>query len=280
MAKLTRKIWIGIGAVAIASAPGVSRVEAQHGQHHGSAAKDGAVKQKEPGPATATSQQGGEAYLTEGRPKDSRIFYYRSIALMRGHLLVGDELIARGLWDDALPHFLHPTEELYDQIAPYMKGQGIAPFDTQLKALAQTVKAKKKGAYEQARGVVHARLDKALDAARRFMSPMRTFTLKTIVEVLKVAQSEYEAALEEGKFTKPVEFQDSRGFVWYAQRMFESVVADEGKTKAQIVEQIRKAFAELKAAWPAPLPPPAPLVAVEAVGQHVARIEELIGKLE
>ncbi len=280
MIKLTRKIWIGIGAAAIAGTSIAIPAAAQHGQHQGVAPKATPAKEKEPGAAATTSQQGGEAYLTEGRPKDSRIFYYRSIALMRGHLLVGDELIARDRWDDALPHFLHPTEELYDQIAPYMKGQGIAPFDAPLKALAQTVKAKKKEAYERARDIVLARLDRALDGARRFMKPMRTFTLKTVVEVLKVAQSEYESSIDDGKITMPVEYQDSRGFVWYAQDMFERVARQLPKSKAGEVEGIRKEFAELKTAWPEPIPPETPILTVQVVSDHVARIEQLAAKLQ
>ena len=46
-----------------------------------------------------------------------------TLALIRGHLLVGDELVKAGQWDAAMPHFLHPTEELYggikDKVADY-----------------------------------------------------------------------------------------------------------------------------------------------------------------
>src|SRR5262249_51124029 len=176
---------------------------AQNPSHAGHQPSD---RQSPPAAASATAAEGGEAYLTDGGPKDTRIRFYRDIALMRGHLLVGDELIAKGMWDEALPHFLHPTEELYALLEKYLKLHHIPPFDRDLKALAQAVKAKRKGAYEGRLRVVDQRLTTALAAAKRFMTPpVRTFTMKSAVAVLRAAQSEYEEAIEDGKFVKSVE---------------------------------------------------------------------------
>jgi hypothetical protein len=209
--------------------------------------------------ATTSATEGGEAYLTDGGPKDTRIRFYRDIALMRGHLLVGDELIAAGLWDEALPHFLHPTEELYGSLEKYIKLHKITPFSRDLQALAQTVKAKRKGAYEERVKVVDQRLKGALDTAKRFMTPpLRTFTVKTAVAILRVAQSEYEASIEEGKFVKPVEYQDSRGFVWQSERMFTAIAGELKGIDAAGLAQIRADFERLKQAWPGLLPPPTP----------------------
>ena len=66
------------------------------------------------------------------------------------------------MWDEALPHFLHPTEELYGGMEKYIKLHNIRPFRLELQALAQAVKAKRKGAYEQALKVVDQRLERAL----------------------------------------------------------------------------------------------------------------------
>src|SRR5262245_24592940 len=142
MAKLTRKLWLSIGAVGIVSAPLPPFAAAQDAQHKAhQPAKSGASQA-----ASSSASEGGEAYLSDGGPRDTRIRFYRDIALMRGHLLVGDELIAKGLWDEALPHFLHPTEELYGLLEKYIKLHQITPFDRDLKTLAQAVKAKRQGA--------------------------------------------------------------------------------------------------------------------------------------
>jgi hypothetical protein len=270
MAKLTRKLWAGVGAASLVGASLTGATNAQDAAHK-------AHSQPPPGQkATADPKaggEGGEAYLTDGGPRDTRIRFYRDVELMRGHLLVGNQLVELDLWDEALPHFLHPTEELYGLMEKYIKLHRIQPFSRELKALAQTVKAKRKGAYEQALKVVDRRLDGALAVAKRFMTPVRTFTVKSAVEVLRVAQSEYEESMEAGKFVKPVEYQDSRGFVWQAERMIEGAAPELAKLDAESLARIRGSIAKLKAAWPAPMPPQAPVLEVGQISAIISDIE-------
>jgi hypothetical protein len=268
MAKLTRKIWVGIGAATIAAASLAHRAVGQEHKTHAPAK----ATDTETGTAASTPAEGGEAYLTDGGPTDTRIRFYRDIELMRGHLLVGQQLIDLGLWDEALPHFLHPTEELYGLMEKYIKLHNIPPFRRQLQALAQTVKAKRKGAYEQALKSVDKGLDGAMAVARRFMTPLRGFTARTAAEVLKVALGEYESSIEGGRFVKPVEYQDSRGFVWEVERMIEGASAELQKADPEALARIRTALVKLKSAWPAPMPPPEPLL---EVGQMSALISEI-----
>ena len=188
-------------------------------------------------------------------------------------MLVGGQLIELGLWDEALPHFLHPTEELYNLMEKYIKLHNIRPFRRELEALAQAVKAKRKGAYEQALKAVDQRLEGALNVAKRFMSPLRGFTARSAAEVLKVALSEYEGSIEDGRFTKPVEYQDSRGFVWRAERMFEGAAAELTKVDADALARIRVSLAKLKTAWPAPMPPDAPVMQPGEMSALVSDIE-------
>lgn len=270
MARLTRKLWIGIGAVTIAGAPLAGGAAAQdaHKAHQG-AQPPAADK----GPATTDPTQGGEAYLTDGGPRDTRIRFYRDVALMRGHILVGGQLIDLGLWDEALPHFLHPTEELYGGMEKYIQLHSMRPFRRELQALAQAVKAKRKGAYEQALKVVDQRLGDALDVAKKFMRPLRGFIVRSAAETLKVALGEYEQSIEGGRFVKPVEYQDSRGFVWEAERMIEAAAPELAKVDADALARIRTALAKLKAAWPAPMPPDAPILQPGAMSALISDIE-------
>jgi hypothetical protein len=155
----------------------------------------------------------------------------------------------------------------------YIKLHNMQPFGRELQALAQTVKAKRKGAYEQALKPVQQRIEAALKVAKRFMRPERTFAIQSAIEVLRTAQSEYEGAMDNGVFTKPVEYQDSRGFVWRAERVIEAAAkAGPRPLDAASLAKVRGAFARLKAAWPAPLPPPKPLL---EVGQMSALISEI-----
>ena len=268
MGTLTRKLWVGIGAVTLAGGAITGPGEAQEHKAHAAAPSTEAGKAS----ATRSPAEGGEAYLTDGGPKDTRIRFYRDIELIRGHLLVGQQLIELGLWDEALPHFLHPTEELYGALEKYIKLHGIAPFRRELQALAQTVKAKRKDAYEQALTGVERRLEGALAVARRFMTPVQSFTARAAAEVLKAALGEYVSSLDGGHFGRPVEYQDARGFVWVAERMIEGAASELGKVDAEALARMRNDLARLKAAWPAPMPPPAPPL---EVGELTALIEDL-----
>jgi hypothetical protein len=167
MTKLTRKLWVGIGAATIAGASTLGGAAAQHGGHKA----DPSAKAPTDEAAAKDPAQGGEAYLTDGGPRDSRIRFYRDLSLIRGHIRIGTQLVELGLWDEALPHFLHPTEELYNGMEKYIKGHNIRPFKLELGVLAQAVKAKRKGAYDQAQKVVDQRITGALDRARKFMTP-------------------------------------------------------------------------------------------------------------
>ncbi|KAB2911375.1 MAG: hypothetical protein F9K29_22705 [Hyphomicrobiaceae bacterium] len=271
MARLTRKMWVGIGAATLvgASVAGSASAQAPAHKSHGAGQAPPAGRG-----AVGTAAEGGEAYLTDGGPRDTRIRFYRDIALIRGHLLIGSELIALDMWDEALPHFLHPTEELYGLLEKYIKAHKIRPFRLELQALAQAVKARRKGAYEQALKVVDQRLKGALDTARRFMTPgFAGYTARTAAEMLKVALSEYEGSLEDGRVAKPVEYQDSRGFVWEAERMVEEAAPELARTDAVSLAKIRAALAQLKTAWPAPMPPAAPVIEPGKLSALISDIE-------
>lgn len=268
----TRKVWIGIGAATFVGAS-VGGASGQHAGGHKAATPQGSPESAKSTPAGMqtggmVAPQGGEAYLTDGGPRDSRIRIYRDIALMRGHLLVGAELIEQGAWDDALPHFLHPTEELYVVMSRYIKAHKITPFDKQLLALGQAVKAKNKAAYAQAAMVVDQRLTNALTSFRRFMQgpPFTSYTAKTLIEVMKVAKAEYEASIENGQFVKPVEYQDSRGFLLYTEQVLEAQAKDYAKIDANKLAELRAILTDVKRAWPSPVPPTRPVMSPSEVG--------------
>ena len=89
-----------------------------------------------------------------------------------------------------------------------------------------------------------------------------------------MALSEYEASIEDGRFAKPVEYQDSRGFVWEAERMIDGAAAElaEGGRRRHS-RKIREDLAELKTAWPAPMPPEKPILEPGKMSALISDIE-------
>jgi hypothetical protein len=299
------KIWAGLSSVVLATSPAALATAAPgpstedkpvqiaqakghggEGGEHGAKAHGGEKRPDskaraggeggEAGRAAAAGSGGeggeaGEGGASANLPPTLRL--YRDIELIRGHLQVGNELIEAGLWAEALPHFLHPQEEIYGGISGQLKSIGVSPFLTTLKSLAQTVKAKNKEAYAKARASVDERLavvEKAVQAKESNWSP---FALESMLEVLQTAADEYEEAIEGGRISNVVEYQDARGFVFEAERLFESIADELAKKDASATEVIRTALNDLKSAWPTLQPPSSPVKDLGAVLADVSKIE-------
>jgi hypothetical protein len=257
----------GDGAVSAPSAIHWAGGEAGHAQH---------------GAATMTAGAGGEGGEGGGEkgaaaPAESQIDpavrFFRDIALIRGHLTVGDELVQAGRWDDALPHYLHPSVEIYGGIKGDLKTYKVRPFESALKALAQTVKAKKKEAYGPALALVREQLAGAEAAVKSTRTDWPGFVVAVALETLKSATDEYGEAVSNGAIAEAVEYQDSRGFVWEAERLVQSVAPDLKAKDADGFAAMQADFTALKEAWPTPVPPARAVKDTSDVLSGVARIE-------
>src|SRR5215471_4427813 len=204
------KIWLGVGACVVIGAgaasggqltaeavPGVLRAPATDtavarvhagrivvAQH---SAGDHAAKDKEAG-------EGGEGKGLANLPPD--LAFAVRIALLRGHLLVGDELVKQQQWNAALPHFLHPGEELYGDIKDQLADYNVPPFDAALKTLADVVKAKKGSDYAKALRAVNdalAAADAGMKAKQQANWP--GYVVEAAIETIKTAPNEYQQAI-------------------------------------------------------------------------------------
>jgi tetratricopeptide (TPR) repeat protein len=286
------KIWVGIGAAVLAGTPvatgtALSANPAMHETHaHGTghpvllaqAKSHGEMGASGHGATPATTAGGEGEGAKSGENLAPALRFYRDIQLIRGHLGVGDELVQSGRWADALPHFAHPTEEIYSRLGNDLKTYDIAPFAVALKALTQTVKAKNKEAYARALQTVNERLVTADRNVKAKEANWTYFALETALEVLKEASEEFEKAYEGKTLKLAVEYQDSRGFVWAAEKLVESVSAALAAKDAEGLKAIRAAFADLKNAWPAPMPPKEPVKDYGEVLADISRIELQLGR--
>src|SRR5262249_37905689 len=214
--RTSRKIWLGVGAfVVVETAATAALAPLVAGTPSGLSARrvepaDGLAmdriliaQQAEHG------QDAGEAGEAESvaRLPPNLAFGVR-IALLRGHLLVGDELVRQQQWNAALPHFLHPTEEIYGDIKGELGEDGVPPFDAALKTRADVVKAKKGGAdYARALKSVNDALAAADAGMKAKQSNWSGFVVEAAVEALKAAAGEYQQAIVGGRIAKPVEYQ-------------------------------------------------------------------------
>jgi hypothetical protein len=303
--KSKTKIWLGVGAFVVAGmnsagaeqqpvapqhvrngisdialtralAPSdVSSAAKKQGGEHGEHGKPAARKQGGEG-----GEGGEEGGAKGGASLPPDLDFALKIAQIRGHLLVGDQLVKERQWAAALPHFLHPSEELYGPLRPRLKDYKTPPFEAALKVLASIVKAKKGGAdYANALKVVNDALAAADAGLREKQTNWTSFTVETALEVLKSAGGEYEEAIVKGRIAKPVEYQDARGFVWQAEGMIESIAPALEQKNKDALANVRTGLAELKKAWPTAMAPRMPAKDYGAVLSDISRIELAAGKL-
>jgi hypothetical protein len=245
----------------------------QFAPHKGHGAEAATAK-----PPVAMDGEGDEGGAGEAKLEPT-LHLYRGIGMIRGHLLVGGELIGADCWADTLPHFLHPEEEIYASLRDDLKAFNITPFQVALKSLSQAVKAKNKVAYTRARAALDERLAAAETAVRATGTNGAYFTLETALETLQVAADEYEAAIEKGRIANVVEYQDARGFVLEVDRLVGTIMGDVTAKNADAAKAIRASLDELKATFPSVTPPQK---AVKDSGEFlssVAKFELQLGSL-
>jgi hypothetical protein len=294
--KTKTRIWLGIGACVMAGSgavvPGTASAEA--GTPVSSLRPLGgdtdtaiprlpgsaftlAAAMKHGSEAGEAGEQGGEKGASNLPPD---LDFALKVALIRGHLRVGDELVKAGQWAAALPHFLHPTEEIYGDIRAKLKDYKTPAFEAALKLLANLVKTKKGGDdYAKAMASVNDALAAADRGLKSKQADWAAFTVETALEVLKVATGEYKQAIVKKRIAKPVEYQDARGFVWQAEAMIDGVAADLDTKDVDALKKVRDGFAELKKTWPTATAPKAPVKDYGSVLSDVSRIELAAGKL-
>jgi len=177
------------------------------------------------------------------------VAFGRFIALIRGHLLTGEELVKQRSWDDAHQHFMFPLEEIYGVIREDLRVYKTPPFDGALKALARTVQARNAKQYPKALESVERALA-AADAELKTRQPdWPRYELAVAVAVVKTAAEEYEDAVANGRIVHAVGYWTARGFILQADRMIESVAGDlEGKN-AEALHDMRDAMSALKQAF-------------------------------
>ncbi|MEG4241866.1 helix-hairpin-helix domain-containing protein [Microcoleus sp. MON2_D6] len=214
-----------------------------------------------------------EDVVLTGEAKD--VDFMTNMGLMKGHLMVAKELLEQGKPDQAEPHIGHPVEEIYANVENQLNERKIPEFKTTLTKLQDLVKA---GAKDPAQ--VNAQFDTSMQAVDGAIATLPEaqrkdpkFVLQVINGLLDTANSEYGAAVANGKISAIIEYQDSRGFVMYAESLYKDIADQVAKTSPEIDKAIVANMNELKTNWPTAIAPAAPVKTTEQVNQLVKTIE-------
>ncbi|PSB17451.1 DNA uptake protein [Phormidesmis priestleyi ULC007] len=209
-----------------------------------------------------------------GEAKD--VDFMTKLGLMKGHMLVAKELLDLQKPDQAEPHIGHPVEEIYADVEDQLNDRNIKEFKTGLIALQDTVKAGAKDANKvdtEFKTSMQA-VDGAIAALPETQRTSPDFVLQTINGLLDTANSEYTAAIADGKISQAIEYQDSRGFVIYANELYKAIAPQMAKDRARANTTIQTTMAELMKAWPSVLPPATPVKTPVEVSKLIKTIEQ------
>lgn len=214
-----------------------------------------------------------EDVVLTGEAKD--VDFMTKMGLMKGHLLVAKELLDQGKPNQAEPHIGHPVEEIYADVEDQLNERKIPEFKTTLVKLQDLVKA---GAKDPAK--VNAEFTasmQAVDGAIAGISDAQRkdpkFVLQVINGLLDTANSEYGAAVANGKISAIIEYQDSRGFVMYAEMLYKDIASQVAKTSPETDKVMVANMAELKTNWPTAIAPAAPVKTTEQITKLIKTIE-------
>lgn len=220
-----------------------------------------------------------EDIVLTGEAKD--IDYMTKLGLMKGHLIVAQELLDLQKPDQAEPHIGHPVEEIYADVEDQLNERNVKEFKTQLIALQDLVKSGAKDAtkvstnFKSSMQAVDGAIA-GLPAAQR-QSP--NFVLQVMNGLLDTANSEYGAAVADGKISQAIEYQDSRGFVLYANDLYKNIAAQMEKDHPTEHQAIQTTLASLSKTWPQVLPPTQPINQPSDVTKLIKEIEQTSQKV-
>jgi hypothetical protein len=197
------------------------------------------------------------------------------LGLMKGHMLIAKELLDLKKPDQAEPHIGHPVEEIYVDVEDQLKERNVPEFKTQLIRLQDLVKSKPNDPQigSQFEASMKA-VDAAIAALPETQRKSSEFTLKVINGLLDTANSEYQASIANDKISAAIEYQDSRGFVTYADTLRNNISEPLTKKNPEAQKAIADTMTQLKTAWPSAVPPEKPVLPPDQVTQLIKTIEK------
>lgn len=201
--------------------------------------------------------------------------YMTKLGLMKGHLMVADELLKLQQPEQAEPHIGHPVEEIYTDVEEQFQERQVKDFKNELITLQALLKAGTKDAAKVTSDfkVAMEAVDGAIATLPAEQRQSPSFVLQVINGLLDTANAEYTAAIADGKISQEIEYQDSRGFVLYANELYKGISAQVAKESPEVDKVMRNSLTKLVTVWPAPIPPKTPVMMPGQVSELIKAIE-------
>jgi hypothetical protein len=262
MRRLTRRSWIGIGCAVVSDA-----VHGELAAQTPPAGSAGAANDP------ARTGAGGEPYLRDGGPSDTRTRLTRELIVLDGCFRLFDELVAAKSWSAARQRIDDATLESREKIEPYMKGQGLRPFTPLIDEATRALDARNIAAVRNARAKLQARWSEADRVFRKYRVPFHQFALRGAIEAMKVAAKSYASAYANGADAEAADYQDGRGTVAAVDATLSGIRMELRRIDAAAADRVEAALVALKPVWSTLDPPATPAMSPEDVDARVEALE-------
>lgn len=221
---------------------------------------------------------GTETVVLSGEAKD--VDYAIKLGLMKGHMLVAKELLDLNKPNQAQPHIGHPVEEIYADVEEQLADRNVPEFKTSLINLQQLVKSKPNDPQVATTFTESLRaIDGAIAILPETQRTSPKFLLQVINGLLDTANSEYGAAIADGKIKEIIEYQDSRGFVLYSEQLYKTIATQMNKEFNAEHTKLDNNISKLKTAWPTAIAPTVAVLTVSEVTDLVKSNETAAAKI-
>lgn len=201
--------------------------------------------------------------------------YMTKLGLMKGHLIVAQQLLALQQPKQAEPHIGHPVEEIYVNVEDQLNERHVKQFKNDLIGLQDLVKSQPKSPQVTTNFKTAMQgVDTAIQAISTTERQSPQFVLQVINGLLDAANSEYMSAIANGKVAAVIEYQDSLGFVTYANNLYQGINSTMRSSHPEAHKAIVAKMAELKKTWPTATAPPAPVNTPAQVTLLIKAIEQ------
>ncbi len=204
----------------------------------------------------------------------TELLYLVELGLMKGHLLVANELLGQGTPDQAEPHLGHPIEEIYLQIDEPLQAHKIPEFKTTLIKLHELAKYAPanpdiKTGYEASINSINM----AINAIPQDKRQSPEFVIKAIGEILQTMADEYTAAVANNKIVARIEYQDARGFMIYAEELYGTIANQMTQQSSTTHQAMTQSLDQLKKGFPSVNPPKVLILQPNKVSEIVKTIQ-------
>ena len=178
--------------------------------------------------------------------------FVSNIEQIKGHLEQATSNKQTGNSILVIAHTLHPIEEIYSNIEGQLSNvnstlnQTLSSNLNQLSQMANNSTLNQFNTQVQkVNGLLNQTVEKVVPIENRNNT---AFNLLVVTDLLSIAESEYEEAVENNTIKEIVEYQDAQGFVSRAQSLFEQTSSSSSTKPQEITDNIQKinySFSEL-----------------------------------